>query len=129
MLTESRAFSGFAVTDVDAAASFYTDVLGLRVERDTGTGGLLTLQLGGGPTVLVYPKPDHVPATFTVLNFPVADVGATVRDLAARGVVFERYAELPQDDDGVMRGHGPDIAWFTDPAGNIFSILATGGPG
>ena len=126
MLTESRAFSGFAVSDAYAAARFYTQVLGLRVEQNAGTAGLLTLHLGGGPTVLVYPRPDHVPATFTVLNFPVADVAATVRELAARGVVFERYPGLPQDDDGVMRGHGPDIAWFTDPAGNIFSVLAAG---
>ncbi len=124
MLTDSPAFSGFAVPDIDAAKRFYTDVLGLRVEQNAT--GLLTLHLGGGTNVLVYPKPGHVPATFTVLNFPVADVGATVRDLAGRGVVFERYEGMPQDDDGVMRGNGPDIAWFTDPGGNIFSVVAAG---
>ncbi len=126
MLTDSQAFSGFAVPDIEAARRFYADVLGLRVEQNTDMGGLLTLHLGGGTSVLVYPKPDHVPASFTVLNFPVADVGAAVRDLAGRGVVFERYDGMPQDDDGVMRGNGPDIAWFTDPAGNIFSVLAVG---
>lgn len=124
MLTDSQAFSGFAVPDIEAARRFYTDVLGLRVEQNTDMGGLLTLHLGGGTNVLVYPKPDHVPASFTVLNFPVTDVGAAVRDLAGRGVVVERYDGMPQDDDGVMRGNGPDIAWFTDPAGNIFSVLA-----
>jgi catechol 2,3-dioxygenase-like lactoylglutathione lyase family enzyme len=126
MLTESQAFSGFAVSDIDAAQRFYADVLGLPVEQNAEMGGLLTLHLGGGTNVLVYPKSDHVPATFTVLNFPVADVGAAVRELAERGVVFKRYEGMPQDDDGVMRGHGPDIAWFTDPAGNIFSVLAAG---
>ena len=126
MLTESQAFSGFAVSDIDAAQRFYTDVLGLRVEQNADMGGLLTLHLGGGTNVLVYPRSGHVPATFTVLNFPVADVGAAVRELAGRGVVFERYEGMPQDDDGVMRGNGPDIAWFTDPAGNIFSVLAAG---
>jgi catechol 2,3-dioxygenase-like lactoylglutathione lyase family enzyme len=124
MLTDSRAFSGFAAPDVDAARTFYQDVLGLRVDQDTDMGGLLTLHLGGGTDVLVYPKPDHVPAGFTVLNFPVADVGAAVRELTGRGAVFERYDGMPQDEDGVMRGNGPDIAWFTDPAGNIFSVIA-----
>jgi len=123
MLTDSKAFSGFAVPDVDAAKTFYQDVLGLRVEQNTAMGGLLTLHLGGGTDVLVYPKPDHLPAGFTVLNFPVADVGATVRELIAKGVTFERYPGMPQDEDGVMRGNGPDIAWFTDPAGNIFSVI------
>ena len=126
MLTESQAFSGFAVSDIDAAQRFYSDVLGLRVEQNADMGGLLTLHLGGGTKVLIDPRSGHVPATFTVLNFPVADVGAAVRELAGRGVVFERYEGMPQDDDGVMRGNGPDIALFTDPAGNIFSVLAAG---
>ena len=124
MLTDSPAFSGFAVSDVEAARRFYTDVLGLRVEQNTEMGGLLTLHLGGDTNVLVYPRPNHEPAGYTVLNFPVADVGAAVRELAGRGVRFERYPGMPQDEDGVMRGHGPDIAWFTDPAGNIFSVIA-----
>jgi catechol 2,3-dioxygenase-like lactoylglutathione lyase family enzyme len=126
MLTDSKAYSGFAVPDVDVARSFYTDVLGLRVDQDADMGGLLTLHLGGGTDVLVYPKPDHRPAGFTVLNFPVPDVGAAVRELTGRGVTFARYEGMPQDADGVMRGNGPDIAWFTDPAGNIFSVLAAG---
>jgi len=124
MLTDSPAFSGFAVSDVEAARRFYTDVLGLRVEQNTEMGGLLTLHLGGDTNVLVYPRPNHEPASYTVLNFPVADVGAAVRELTGRGVRFERYPGMPQDEDGVMRGHGPDIAWFTDPAGNIFSVIA-----
>jgi catechol 2,3-dioxygenase-like lactoylglutathione lyase family enzyme len=121
MLSDSKAFSGFAVPDVDAAEAFYGQKLGLRVTRE---GDLLTLHLDGGarPTI-VYPKPDHVPATYTILNFPVEDVGAAVRQLAERGVEVERYDGLPQDDDGVMRGNGPDIAWFTDPAGNILSVI------
>jgi catechol 2,3-dioxygenase-like lactoylglutathione lyase family enzyme len=124
MLTDSPAFSGFAVSDVETARRFYTDVLGLRVEQNTEMGGLLTLHLGGDTNVLVYPRPNHEPASYTVLNFPVADVGAAVRELTGRGVRFERYPGMPQDEDGVMRGHGPDIAWFTDPAGNIFSVIA-----
>lgn len=126
MLGDSNAFSGFAVPDVDAAKAFYQDVLGLQVEQNADMGGMLTLHLAGGTNVLVYPKPDHTPAGFTILNFPVADVGAAVRELAGRGVTFERYAGMPQDDDGVMRGNGPDIAWFTDPGGNILSVLAIG---
>jgi catechol 2,3-dioxygenase-like lactoylglutathione lyase family enzyme len=121
MFSDSKAFSGFAVPDVDAAEAFYGETLGIRVTRE---GDLLTLHLDGGarPTI-VYPKPDHVPATFTILNFPVDDVGAAVRQLAERGVEVERYDGLPQDDHGVMRGNGPDIAWFTDPAGNILSVI------
>ena len=124
MLSDSPAFSGFAVSDVETARRFYTDVLGLRVEQNTEMGGLLTLHLGGDTNVLVYPRPNHEPASYTVLNFPVADVGAAVRELTDRGVSFERYPGMPQDEDGVMRGNGPDIAWFTDPAGNIFSVIA-----
>ena len=126
MLTDSPAFSGFAVSDVETARRFYTDVLGLRVEQNTEMGGLLTLHLGGDTNVLVYPRPNHEPASYTVLNFPVADVGAAVRELTDRGVSFERYPGMPQDEDRVMRGNGPDIAWFTDPAGNIFSVIARG---
>ena len=125
MLSDSEAFSGVAVSDPAAAKAFYTDVLGLRVTEENG---LLTLHLGGGTTVLVYPKPDFTPASFTVLNFPVADIDAAVDDLIARGVTFQRYPGLEADDKGVMRapaGQGPQIAWFTDPAGNIFSVLQT----
>ena len=123
MLADSPAFSGFAVPDVEAARRFYADTLGLRVEVDEQMGGMLTLHLGGGANVLVYPKPDHVPATYTVLNFPVDDIDATVAELTSRGVTFERYPGMPQDENGVQRGQGPAIAWFTDPAGNVLSVL------
>lgn len=122
MLRDSQAFSGFSVDDPEAARAFYGETLGLDV-RD-GEMGMLELHLAGRSPVLIYPKDDHRPATFTILNFPVADVGATARALAARGVTFERYPEFPEpDEDGVYRGNGPDIAWFTDPAGNVLSIL------
>ena len=124
MLADSAAFSGFAVPDIEAARQFYGDTLGLRVEVNQEMGGMLTLHLGGGADVLVYPKPDHTPATYTVLNFPVDDVEKTVDELTAKGVRFERYEGFDQDDKGIARGQGPDIAWFTDPAGNILSVLA-----
>ena len=125
MLADSPAFASFAVPDVDAARSFYQEVLGLRVDSEAAMGGLLTLHLGGGPTVMVYAKPDHVPATFTVLSFPVDDLDRVVDELSARGVRFERYDGFEQDDKGIARGlgQGPDIAWFTDPAGNILAVL------
>jgi catechol 2,3-dioxygenase-like lactoylglutathione lyase family enzyme len=124
VLADSPAFSGFAVDDLDAARAFYTDVLGLRAE--VGAGGLLTLHLGGGTNVLVYPKPDHVPATFTVLNFPVPDIEKAVDELTARGVRFQHYENPPTDERGIMRAGGPLIAWFTDPAGNVLSVLEQG---
>ena len=124
MLTDSPAFSGFAVPDLDAARRFYEETLGLRVEGNPEMGGPLTLHLGGGTDVLVYVKPEHTPATFTVLNFPVPDVEAAVDELASRGVRFERYGGFDQDDKGIARGpQGPAIAWFTDPGGNIMSVL------
>jgi catechol 2,3-dioxygenase-like lactoylglutathione lyase family enzyme len=123
VLADSPAFSGFSVDDLDAARTFYTDVLGLRVEVQAEMGGLLTLRLGGGTNVLVYAKPDHRPATFTVLNFPVPDIEAAVDELTSRGVRFERYENPPTDERGIMRAGGPLIAWFTDPAGNVFSVL------
>jgi catechol 2,3-dioxygenase-like lactoylglutathione lyase family enzyme len=123
MLADSQAFSGFAVPDIEAARQFYGDTLGLRVEVNQEMGGMLTLHLGGGANVLVYPKPDHTPATYTVLNFPVEDVDRTVEELAAKGVQFERYDGFDQDEKGVARGQGPAIAWFTDPAGNVLSVL------
>jgi catechol 2,3-dioxygenase-like lactoylglutathione lyase family enzyme len=120
VLAGSAAFSGFAVDDTDRARAFYADVLGLRVET---ANGMLTLHLGSGARVLVYPKPDHVPATFTVLNFPVADIEAAVDELTARGVEFLRYQNPPTDERGIMRAGGPLIAWFADPAGNVLSVL------
>jgi catechol 2,3-dioxygenase-like lactoylglutathione lyase family enzyme len=120
MFRDSRAFSGFSTNDIDAARAFYQGTLGLEVTEENG---MLQLHLGGGGTVLIYPKPDHVPAAFTVLNFPVADVGAAVDRLAAAGVAFERYEGFDQDDRGIMRGFGPPIAWFKDPAGNVLSVV------
>jgi catechol 2,3-dioxygenase-like lactoylglutathione lyase family enzyme len=122
VLADSPAFSGFSVNDLDAARRFYEDTLGLRTS-DVEMDGLCRLELGGGGYVLVYAKPDHTPATFTVLNFPVPDVEQAVDDLTARGVRFERYENPPTDDKGIMRAGGPLIAWFTDPAGNVFSVI------
>lgn len=123
MLSESKAFSGFAVDDIEAARRFYGETLGVSVELVDQDNGLLMLHLGGGTDVLIYPKADHTPASYTILNFPVADIEAAAADLAARGVVFERYDGIEQDELGINRGEGPLIAWFTDPAGNIVSIL------
>ncbi len=120
MLGNSKAFSGFSVDDIPRAKEFYGTTLGLEVSEDNG---MLTLHLAGDNTVLVYPKRDHQAATFTVLNFPVDDVEAAVDALTERGVRFEHYDGAPQDEKGIMRGSGPDIAWFRDPAGNILSVL------
>jgi catechol 2,3-dioxygenase-like lactoylglutathione lyase family enzyme len=120
VLTDSKAFSGFAVADLDQAVAFYGDTLGLKTSVDNE---ILTLQLAGDRPTIVYPKPDHEPANYTILNFPVDDVEQAVDALTARGVQFERYEGFPQDEKGIMRGQGPDIAWFKDPSGNILSIL------
>jgi predicted enzyme related to lactoylglutathione lyase len=122
MLAQSKAFSGFAVDDIEKAREFYGETLGLEVETVEGPG-LLTIHLAGGRDTIVYPKPDFAPATFTILNFPVDDVEATVEDLTARGVTFERYDGMDQDEKGISRGMGPTIAWFKDPAGNILAVL------
>ena len=119
-LSDSKAFSGFATDDTDKTRAFYADTLGVEVTEEYG---ILTLHLAGGTNVIVYPKPEHTPADFTVLNFPVDDVEAAVDALTERGVEFERYEGAPQDEKGIMRGNGPDIAWFRDPAGNILSVL------
>lgn len=120
MFENTKAYSGFAAPDIEAARRFYADTLGVRVTEEHG---MLTLHLAGGerPT-LIYPKPDHAPANYTILNFPVDDVEAAVHGLAKRGVSFERYDGMEQDERGIARGQGPDIAWFTDPAGNILSV-------
>jgi len=122
MLEKSKAFSGFAVPDIEKAKRFYGETLGLKVSEEHG---LLTLHLAGGNSVLIYPKPNHVPATFTVLNFPVENVDRAVEDLKKRGVRFEVYdlPDIKTDENGIMRGNGPTIAWFKDPAGNILSVL------
>jgi catechol 2,3-dioxygenase-like lactoylglutathione lyase family enzyme len=128
MLKDSPAYSGFSVDDIPAAKAFYGDTLGLDV---TDEHGMLGLKLATGATVLVYPKPDHVPAAFTVLNFPVKDVEAAVDQLIAAGVPMEHYdmgEGMKTDAKGIMAGgdYGPTIAWFTDPAGNILSVLEGG---
>ncbi len=122
MFEETEAFSGFAVPDVEAAKNFYGDTLGISVSEEEG---ILSLHIAGGRDVLVYPKPDHAPANYTILNFPVPDVERAVDELAARGVEFKRYPEMEadQDEKGIFHGGGPLIAWFTDPAGNILSVL------
>ena len=120
MLGNSKAFSGFSVDDIPAARKFYEETLGLKVTEENG---MLTLHLGGDRPTLVYPKPDHTPATYTILNFPVDDAGAAAADLAKRGVTFERYDGMNQDENAVSRDEGPPIAWFKDPAGNILSVI------
>ena len=121
MLADSKAFSGFAVPNLQQAREFYNGILGLRVSE---AHDLLTLHLAGGRDTLVYPKPDHAPATYTILNFPVEDIEEAVDELAARGVSFERYDGFDQDERGIARAEdGPAIAWFTDPAGNILAVL------
>jgi catechol 2,3-dioxygenase-like lactoylglutathione lyase family enzyme len=121
MFANTKAFSGFAVPDLQKARAFYEGTLGLRVSEEDA---LLTLHLAGGRDTLVYPKPDHTPATYTILNFPVPDIDAAVGELATRGVQFERYDGFGQDERGIWRGEeGPPIAWFKDPAGNILAVL------
>jgi catechol 2,3-dioxygenase-like lactoylglutathione lyase family enzyme len=120
MFANTKALSGFAVDDVEQARTFYGDTLGLKTSEQHG---LMTLHIAGDRDVLVYPKPDHEPATYTILNFPVDDIDRAVDDLAERGVRFERYDGMDQDERGIMRSGGPYIAWFRDPAGNILSVL------
>lgn len=125
MLKDSKAFQGFSVDDLGAAKRFYGETLGLDVsENEAG----LTLELAGARNTLIYPKENHEPASFTILNFPVADVEATVDALTERGVEFERYegTEIETDEKGVFRGGGPLIAWFKDPAGNVLSVIDEG---
>ena len=127
MFSDSHAFAGFSVDDIAAARAFYGDVLGLHVSE---ANGMLTLHLGGGGRILVYPKPDHKPATFTVLNLPVDDISAAADGLTAAGVELERYEGMPHDERGIVRPpkpeYGPPIAWFKDPAGNVVAVLEIG---
>jgi catechol 2,3-dioxygenase-like lactoylglutathione lyase family enzyme len=124
MLANTKAFSGFAVPDVQKAQQFYGETLGLKTTLLDETNGLLTLHLAGDRDTLVYRKPDHTPATYTILNFIVDDIDKAVDELASRGVRFERYDDFEQDEKGISRGGGgPNIAWFKDPAGNILSVL------
>jgi catechol 2,3-dioxygenase-like lactoylglutathione lyase family enzyme len=120
MLENSKAFSGFAAPDIEAAQRFYGETLGLKTSVENE---LLTLHLAGGRDTLVYPKPDFEPATYTILNFPVEDIDVAVDELTSRGVQFERYDGFGQDEKGIAREPGPPIAWFKDPAGNILSVL------
>jgi catechol 2,3-dioxygenase-like lactoylglutathione lyase family enzyme len=120
MFDNTKAFSGFAVDDIEKADEFYGGTLGLKTSQEHG---LLTLHLAGDRPTLIYPKPGHTPADYTILNFPVDDIDTAVDELAARGVRFERYDSFEQDEKGVARGEGPYIAWFKDPAGNVLSVL------
>ncbi len=123
MFRETKAFSGFSVDDTAKARVFYGETLGLDVSDSSM--GTLALQIAGGNAILVYPKENHVPATFTILNFPVANVERAVGELSERGIQFERYdeEELQTDERGIFRGEGPTIAWFKDPAGNVLSVI------
>jgi len=125
MLDASKAFSGFSVNDIHKAKEFYGKTLGLKVSEDHG---MLTLHLSGNAPVLIYPKDNHTPASFTILNFPVKDVDKAVADLGKRGVRFEKYIDpgIKTDEKGIHRDGGPTIAWFKDPAGNILSVLDEG---
>ena len=124
VFADTKAFSGFAVPDIEQAREFYGSKLGIKVTEENG---MLTLHLAGGdrPT-LIYPKPDHEPAGYTILNFQVEDVEKAVDELVDRGVTFEKYEGFGQDEKGIMRGQGPDIAWFKDPAGNVLAVLLEG---
>ncbi len=120
MFEQTKAFSGFSVDDIPKAEQFYRETLGVRVSEENG---MLRLHIAGDRDTMVYPKPDFVPATYTILNFPVADVDTAVDGLVERGIEMERYDSFDQDEKGIARSEGPNIAWFKDPAGNILSVL------
>lgn len=123
MFENTLAFSGFSVDDIPAAQHFYGETLGINVTEEYG---MLTLHIAGERDIIIYPKPDHTPASYTILNFPVGDIDQTVDDLVARGVTFERYDGADQDERAINRGGGtagPRIAWFKDPAGNVLSVI------
>jgi catechol 2,3-dioxygenase-like lactoylglutathione lyase family enzyme len=123
MFANTKAYSGFAVDDLQKAREFYGETLGLKTSVLDEEYGLLVLHLAGDRDTLVYQKPDLAPANYTILNFPVDDIDKTVDELASRGVALERYDGFEQDEKGVSRGQGPPIAWFKDPAGNVLSVL------
>jgi catechol 2,3-dioxygenase-like lactoylglutathione lyase family enzyme len=123
MFENTKAYSGFAVDDLQKAREFYGEKLGLKTTVLDEENGLMSLELAGDRPTLVYRKPDFTPATYTILNFPVDDIDEAVDGLAARGVRFERYDAFEQDENGISRGNGPQIAWFKDPAGNVLSVL------
>ena len=125
MFKDTKAFSGFSVDDIAAAKEFYSETLGLNVSEENG---MLTLEIAGDRPILVYPKGEaHEPADFTVLNFQVDDVAAAVDELVNRGIEIKRYDGMEQDERGIMTGGGPLIAWFTDPAGNVLSVIDEAG--
>jgi catechol 2,3-dioxygenase-like lactoylglutathione lyase family enzyme len=130
MFENTKAYSGFAVDDIPKAQKFYGETLGLKTSIVDELGGLLALHIAGGSDTLVYVKPNHTPADYTILNFPVDDIDKAVDELTSRGVSLERYEGVDQDEKGIARGReqgmGPDIAWFKDPAGNILSVLQEG---
>jgi len=121
MFKDTKAFSGFSAPDIEAARAFYADTLGIEVSEDNG---MLILHLAGGRDTLIYPKPNHEPATYTILNFGVDDIEAAVDELLERGVDMEIYDGFEQDERGIARNAGPPIAWFRDPAGNILAVIA-----
>ncbi|HEY8762978.1 MAG TPA: VOC family protein [Solirubrobacteraceae bacterium] len=123
MFQSTKAFSGFAVDDVPAAQKFYGETLGLKTSEQNG---ILTLHIAGDRDTIAYPKPNHTPADYTILNFPVDDIEQAVDELVGRGVRFERYDGMEFDERGIMRSGGPLIAWFKDPAGNTLSVLQLG---
>jgi catechol 2,3-dioxygenase-like lactoylglutathione lyase family enzyme len=121
MVSIDGAFSTFSSDDIEAAKEFYGTALGLTASEENG---LLSLELAGGQRIVIYPKDDHQPAVFTVLNLEVGDIESAVDELAAKGITFERYGDdFKQDERGIARGEGPPIAWFKDPAGNILSLI------
>lgn len=125
MFKTNKAFSGFSVDDIQKAKAFYGQILGMGVSE---TNGMLQLQIANGSQVLVYPKPNHTPATFTILNFPVDNIEQAIDELAKAGVRFEKYDNeyLKTDEKGIALGEGPRIAWFKDPAGNFLSVIEEG---
>jgi predicted enzyme related to lactoylglutathione lyase len=125
MFRDTKAFSGFSVSNTNEAKRFYGEVLGLEVTENEAMPGILHLHISGGNNILIYPKPNHEPASFTILNFPVKNVEEAVEALTQRGIRFEIYNDenLKTDEKGIFRGGGPTIAWFKDPAGNILSVL------
>jgi catechol 2,3-dioxygenase-like lactoylglutathione lyase family enzyme len=126
MLADTKAYNGFAVDDLDKARDFYGETLGLRTTMLDEENHLMSLHLAGGRDTLVYASPTFRPGSYTILNFEVDDIDAAVDELGSRGVEFERYDEMPQDEKGVMREGGPLIAWFKDPAGNVLAVMQSG---
>jgi predicted enzyme related to lactoylglutathione lyase len=125
MLKTKGAFSGFSANDIETAKEFYGETLGLEVKQDKDMGGILNVTITDGVDIIIYPKEDHAPATYTVLNFLVDNIDTAVDELTGKGVKFEQYdfGDIKTDEKGIMRGNGPTIAWFKDPAGNILSII------